>query len=324
VGTAGYLGRKVLHALLTLWFVISFNFILFRVMPGDPIGLLARSQHLSRQDQEEQRANLGLDLPLPQQYVRYMADTLTGKFGLSVRQAKPVTEMIAERVTPSLLLVGLGTVFSTVIGVLIGIRGAWKRGSFFDKSTLYGSLALYSMPEGWLGMLLLLLFGGTVFHFFPAGGYRSAGGDLQGLEYMVDVGKHLFLPVLTLTLGYVGEYAIIMRASLVEMMGEDFVQTARAKGVPDRLVRRRHAVPNAFLPTFTLIFLSFGFLLGGAIVVETVFSFPGMGLLAWEAANELDFPVLQAFFLLSSGMVIIFNLIADVTYGYLDPRIRAA
>ena len=322
MGTAGYLGRKVLHAVLTLWFVISFNFVLFRWMPSDPIALLVRSQHLSREDSAEQLANLGLDLPIPQQYVRYMADTLTGNFGLSVRSAKPVLDVIGDRVIPTVLLVGLGTIFSTAFGVFIGIRGAWRRGSVFDKTSLYGSLALYSMPEGWLGMMLLLLFGGTVFQWFPSGGFRSPG--LEGVEYLVDIAKHLALPVLTLTLGYIGEYAIIMRASLIEMMGEDFVQTARAKGVPDRLVRRRHAIPNAFLPTFTLIFLSFGFLIGGAIVVETVFSYPGMGQLSIEAVYENDYPLLQALFLISSAAVILFNFLADVTYGYLDPRIRAA
>ncbi len=321
MGTFGYLGRKVLHAVLTLLFVISFNFVLFRWLPGDPILLLARSQHLSREDIAEQIGNLGLDLPLPQQYLHYMGDTLTGNFGLSVRSSQPVLEVIGDRIVPTLRLVGLGTLFSTILGVLIGIKGAWRRGSVFDKTSLYGSLALYSMPEGWLGMLLLLLFGGSVFHLFPAGGVRSPG--LEGFAYFVDIANHLVLPVLTLTLGYIGEYAIIMRASLIEMMGEDFVQTARAKGVPDRLVRRHHAIPNAFLPTFTLIFLSFGFLLGGAIVVEFVFSYPGLGALSIEAVNESDFPMLQALFLISSGAVILFNFLADITYGYLDPRIKA-
>jgi peptide/nickel transport system permease protein len=130
--------------------------------------------------------------------------------------------------------------------------------------------------------------------------------------------------LLTLTLGYIGEYAIIMRSSLLEVMNDDFVQTARAKGVQDRLVRRHHAVPNAILPTFTLIFLSFGFVLGGAIIVEVVFSWPGIGRLTYEAIQELDYPVIQGVFLLSSATVIIFNLIADVTYGYIDPRIREA
>lgn len=323
MGSLGYIGKKTLHAILTLWFVITFNFFLFRVMPSDPIQLLARSQHLSADDIAEQRANLGLDLPLRQQYVLYMKNVLTGNFGVSVRSGEPVIDKIQERVVPSVLLVGLGTLFSTVFGVLIGIKGAWRRGSTFDKSSLYGSLALYSMPEGWLGMILIMLLAGTVFAWFPSGGYRSAQ-DLDGFTYIVDVANHLFLPVLTLTLGYIGEYAIIMRASLLEMMGEDFVTTARAKGVPDRLVRKRHAVPNAFLPTFTLIFLSFGFLLGGAIVVEYVFSYPGLGSLAYEAVAELDYPTLEAFFLISSAAVILFNLVADITYGYLDPRIRTA
>jgi peptide/nickel transport system permease protein len=176
------------------------------------------------------------------------------------------------------------------------------------------------MPEGWLGMLLILLLGGTFLRLFPSAGY-SSGGNLEGFDYIVDVGNHLFLPVLVLTLGYIGEYAIVMRASLLEMMGEDFVQTARAKGVPDRLVRRRHAVPNAILPTFTLVFLSFGFIIGGAIIVESIFSFPGLGQLSYQAVNELDYPVLQAVFLISSAAVIVFNLIADLLYGYLDPRI---
>ena len=134
---------------------------------------------------------------------------------------------------------------------------------------------------------------------------------------------HLFLPLLTLTLGYVGQYAIIMRSSMIDMMNEDYVQTARAKGVPERLVRRRHVVPNAFLPAFTLIFLSFGFVLGGAIVIESVFSWPGLGLLTYQAINTLDYPVIQGVFLIASAAVIVFNLVADVTYGYLDPRIRA-
>jgi peptide/nickel transport system permease protein len=317
----GYLGKKTLHALLTLWFVLTFNFVLFRLMPADPVTLLVRQQHLSPQDVEEQKDALGLNDPIPQQYLIYLGDTLTGDWGTSIRSSAPVTELIVERLPATLLLVGFGTLFSTVFGVLIGIKGGWTRGSRYDKTTLYGSLALYSMPEGWLGMLLLLLFGGTVFQFFPSGGYRS-GSDLEGFAYVADVLNHLFLPCLTLTLGYIGEYVIIMRASLIEVMSDDFVQTARAKGVPDRLVRRHHAVRNAFLPTFTLIFLSFGFVIGGAIVVETVFSYPGLGQLTYQAIKELDYPVLQAIFLISSAAVIGANLVADLTYGYLDPRIR--
>ena len=228
---------------------------------------------------------------------------------------------IWSRVWPTVLLVGLGTLLSTVIGIWIGIKGGWRRGSAFDTTTLYGSLALYSIPEGWLGMLLLLVLSGML-GLFPAGGYESGGET--GVARLVDVLNHLFLPLLTLTLGYLGQYAIIMRSSMIDVTHEDFVMSARAKGVPEYQVRRRHVVPNAFLPTFTLIFLNFGFVLGGAIVVEAVFSWPGLGLLTYEAINQLDYPVIQGVFLLSSAAVIAFNLAADITYGYLDPRVREA
>jgi peptide/nickel transport system permease protein len=322
VGSRKYLLRKTVHAIATLIFVLAFNFYLFRVMPGDPIQLLARSQHLSRTDIAEQIQQLGLDEPLPVQFAVYLRETLTGNLGVSVRSAVPVGELIRDRLWPTVLLVGLATLLSTVFGLLIGIKGGWRRGSAFDTTSLMSSLVLYSMPEGWLGMILLILFAGLL-GWFPAGGYQSPA-ELAGLQHVVDVLNHLFLPCLTLTLGYIGEYAIIMRSSLLEVMGEDFITTARAKGVQDGLVRRRHAVPNALLPTFTLVFYSFGFILGGSIIVEAVYSWPGLGQLTYQAINELDYPVIQGIFLVFSAAVIFFNLLADILYGYLDPRIREA
>ena len=321
MGARRYLLSKFLQALATLLFVLTFNFFLFRVLPGDPIGLLARSQRLTEADIAEQRATLGLDQPLPQQYVTYVRQTMSGNLGVSLRTARPVWDIIGSRLHPTLLLVGLGTLFASVLGILIGIKGGWERGSRFDTSTLYGSLVLYSVPEGWLGMLLLITFSG-ILGWFPAGGFGS--GDTTGITRVVDIANHLFLPVLTLTLGYIGEYAIIMRSSMVDTVNEDFVTIARAKGVPDPMIRKNHVVPNAFLPTFTLIFLSLGFVLGGAVVVETVFSWPGIGLLTYNAIQTLDYPVIQGVFLLSSAAVIICNLVADVMYGYMDPRVREA
>jgi peptide/nickel transport system permease protein len=312
----------VLHALGTLAFVLAFNFILFRAV-GDPVELLTHSTlHLDPAEKAALREELGIDDPLPFQFVNYVGDSLRGEFGYSFITGRPVIESVVEKVWPTILLVGTSTVLSTLFGVLIGIRGAWRRGSAFDTSSLLGSLTLYSMPEGWLGMILLIVFAGML-GWFPAGGIESTD-RLTGLSHVLDVATHLFLPCLTLTLGYLGEFAIIMRSSLLEVMGEDFIQTARAKGVRDRDVRRRHAVPNALLPTFTLAFYSIGFILGGAVLIEEVFSWPGLGQLTYAAIESLDYPVIQAVFLLSSAAVILFNLLADVLYGYLDPRVKDA
>jgi peptide/nickel transport system permease protein len=319
VGSRRYLLSKCLQALVTLWFVLTFNFFLFRVLPGDPIGMLARSEKLSPTDIAALRHDQGLDLPMAQQYVVYMKNVVTGNLGESLRTGLPVRDLLGSRMWPTVLLVGLGTILASWLGVLIGIRGGWRRGSRFDTTSQYSSLVLYAMPEGWLGMLLLLVFSGWL-HWFPAGGYASA--DETGVAHLVDLLDHLFLPLLTLTLGYIGGYAIVMRSSMIDTINEDFVHTARAKGVPERLVRSKHVVPNAFLPSFTLIILSFGFVLGGAIVIETVYSWPGLGLLTYQAIQTLDFPVIQAVFLIASAAVIVANLIADITYGYLDPRIK--
>jgi peptide/nickel transport system permease protein len=316
-----YIVRKVLQALLTLVFVLTVNFLLFRILPGDPVSLLTRSLRLSEQDVAELQAELGLDQPLISQYFTYMGQTLTGNLGVSLRTGTEVSEIIRSRIWPTMLLVGLGTLFATVIGIWIGVKGAWRRGRAFDRSSLLTSLALYSTPEGWLGMLLLLVFSGML-GWFPAGGFESGG--LTGIPRLVDILEHLFLPVLTLTLGYVGEYAIVMRSSMLDVLHEDFVTSARAKGVPEPTIRRRHVVPNAFLPTFTLIFLNIGFVLGGAVVIEAVYSWPGLGLLAYTAIDTVDYPVIQGVFLIASLGVIVFNLFADIAYGYLDPRVRGA
>jgi len=312
----------VAGALATLAFVLAFNFVLFRTI-GDPVKLLTRSAlHLDEQEQAALREEFGLDGSVWEQFVGYVPDTLTGNFGTSFISGRPVTDVVGERVGKTILLVGLSTTFSVALGLMIGIRGAWRRGSRFDRSSLLGSLVLYSTPEGWLGMVLIVIFAGWL-GWFPAGGYQSAA-DLTGLAHIRDVLTHVFLPCLTLTLGYIGEYSIVMRSSVIDVLGEEYIHTARAKGLRDDAVRRSHAVPNALLPTLTLVFYSFGFVLGGAIIVEGVFSYPGLGQLTYQAIGSFDYPVIQAVFLLSSAAVILFNLVADILYGYLDPRIRVA
>lgn len=315
----GYVVRKVGWAMLTLVFVLAVNFFLFRIMPGDPVALLARSQRLTPEAIAQQRRLYGLDEPLLQQFVTYVKETVTGHLGLSLVSGEPVTQVIGGRIWPTVLLVGTGTIIAVVIGVIAGIKSGWFRGSAFDRGSLYSSLLLYATPEGWLGMLLLVVFAGTL-GWFPSGGISS--GNYTGWANVREVLDHMILPVATLSLAYVGQFLIVMRSSMLEVKDEDYVTVGRALGLPDRLVRKRRAAPNAFLPSFTLIVLSFGFVLGGAIVIETVFSWPGLGQLTYRAIESQDYPVLQALFLLTSAAVIFANLVADIAYGFLDPRIE--
>jgi peptide/nickel transport system permease protein len=324
VGTRRYLLQKCAQAFFTLVFVVCFNFFLFRVLPGDPARILARNKLLPAEAVAELQADFGLDQPLfPQQFLNYVGDTVRGNLGISYTYRIPVTQKIAERFLPTLLLLGVSTVIFTVLGIFIGIWGAWRRGSAFDIGSLSFSLVGYSMPDFWLGLLLLITFS-VIVPVFPVGGIKTTTPEYTGLRAVYDVAGHMVLPTLTLVLAYIGEYALVMRSSLLEVSGEEYIQTARAKGLRDVMVRRRHAVPNALLPTVTLIALNMGFILGGAITVETVFSWQGLGLLEVQALEAPDYPLLQGLFLLFSVAVIVANLVADILYGYLDPRVKAA
>ncbi|HEX5771593.1 MAG TPA: ABC transporter permease [Nocardioidaceae bacterium] len=321
-----YVTGKVAGALGSLAFMLVFNFFLFRVLPGDPVRTLARNRLVSEKQMDELTRTLGLDQPLPQQFLTYLQNTFTGELGLSFKYRVPVAELIADRFWPTLLLVGTGTLLATTIGLWMGIRSAWNRGSRFDKASTGTSLTLYAMPEWWFGLLLMSVFAvgiGPIPGIFPTGGMVSPGVDPTSLEGLLDIAWHLTLPVVTLTAAYLAEYSLIMRSSLLDEMGEDYLTTARAKGLRDVEVRNKHAVPNALLPATTLIALNLGFVVAGAITIETVFSIPGLGLLTTEALEVPDFPLLQGTFLFFSAAVIVANLVANLLYAFLDPRVRA-
>ena len=320
-----YVLGKALGAVGSLGFVLVVNFFLFRVLPGDPARSLTRGRVVSKEQLEAFREQYGLDQPLPQQFLTYLQNTVQGDLGVSIRYNVPVSELIVDRMWPTIALVGLSTILATVIGVYLGMVAAWRRGGGFDKFSTGATLTLYSMPEWWLGLLLIAALSvgfGPVPGIFPTGGLNSIDADPGSLSGLVDAGWHLTLPVLTLTLAYLAEYALIMRSSLLDELGEDYLVTARAKGLRDIEVRRRHAVPNALLPTTTLAAINIGFVVSGAITIETIFSIPGLGLLSYEALSIPDYDVLQGTFLLASGAVIGANLVANLIYGILDPRVR--
>jgi peptide/nickel transport system permease protein len=321
-----YVVRKVVQSLLTLVFIIVFNFFLFRVMPGDPVRLLTRQRgvQLSPEAQAALIRDLGLDLPLPAQFLDYAGDVLRGDFGMSfIYQGQTVMEVFLRFLWPTVLLVGTATVITIAIGVYLGIRSGWHRGSKLDVTSMGLSLTAYSMPDFWLAMMLLIVFS-TALGWFPSGGYSTPNSGLTGFAYVTDILNHLFLPVLTLTIGYVGEYYLVMRSSLLDVLGEDYIVTVRAKGVRERRVLWGHAVRNALLPTISLIALSFGVVIGGAITVELVFSYPGLGLLTIQALDSQDFLLLQGLFFFFSLAVLLSNLAADLLYSYFDPRVREA
>lgn len=312
---------KIGGALLTLAFVLVFNFFLFRVVQTDPVSTLFRGRNIPQERLDQLRAEFGLDKPLGGQFIDYLEETAQLNLGLSYQSRQPVWEEIKSKIPATLALVGISSVLSAVIGTALGVAAAWRRGTKTDYGITTSTMLFYSMPDFWLGMLLLV--GGAIATgLFPVGGMVDAGSSRAGIGRLLDQAHHMALPALTLTLAYLGEYAIVARSSLLETMKEDYLIVARAKGLRDIKVRNRHAIPNALLPVVTLSAINLGFVLSGAIAVETVFSWPGLGKATSDAIRGPDLPMLQGLFLLFSAAVIFFNLIADLVYGRLDPRVR--
>jgi peptide/nickel transport system permease protein len=316
-----FVAGKVLGALGTLAFVIVFNFFLFRVVEGNPVGTLFRGRNLTEAQRLALKHQFGLDGSKLDQFWQYLVQLGHLNLGRSYETNATVFSEIAHAAWPTVVLVGLSTLLSTVFGVWMGIVAGWRRGSARDHGFTTFTMATYAMPDFWLGMLLLIVFA-VILGWFPIGGMEDPASTATGFAKLVEHAHYLVLPCATLTLAYLGEYAIVMRSSLIDVKQEDYLILARAKGLRDAVVRRRHAVPNALLPIVTLIAINFGFVLSGAIAVESIYSWPGLGLLTYHAIRAPDLPMLQGLFLVFSASVIFFNLAADLAYAYLDPRVR--
>jgi peptide/nickel transport system permease protein len=319
-----YLGRKLGQAALTIFAIVILNFLLFRMMPGSPERILLRNPNLSQVQLEAVKARWGLDKPLvPDQLVAYLGSTLTGDLGYSLKfQGKPVVDVISDSLWPTVLLIGLGELVAIVVGLTIGAYAGWRRGSVVDRVGTGASLILYSMPYFVIGMPLIIIFAAGL-HWFPTSGMTSVGTSGQGfVGQLFDLGRHLVLPLTTVALGLIGSYSIIMRSAILETRSEDYMTTARAKGITDGRMLRSHAFPNALLPMVTIIAINLGYVVAGAITAEVVFNWPGLGSLTVDALGARDYPILQGVFLLLSIAVVVANLIADLVYGLLDPRVR--
>ncbi len=321
---ARYALRRVLQAIPILFILSILLFAMVRAAPGGPLATAYRNPNVTKEQIELLKKQLGLDKPLPVQYVNWLGDMLRGDMGESIKFRRPVSTMIAERIPNTLILVGVSFLVTLIIALPVGILSARKPYSIFDYAATTLTFIGQSVPEYWLGLALILVFYVTIVNpatgkpLFPAGGMRTIGGN----NNLLDLGWHLVLPVAALSTAWVAWYSRFLRSSLMDVLHEDYVRTARAKGATDRAVYYKHALRNAILPLVTLIALDLPSLFAGALYIETIFAWPGMGRLFWDAARGRDYPVLLAVVMIDAVIIIVCNILADLFYGILDPRVK--
>jgi ABC-type dipeptide/oligopeptide/nickel transport system permease component len=317
---ADYVIKRGFFALVTVFVAITINFFLFRVLPGTAVTDLSRVPHASPQLKHALTVEFGLDKPKWEQYLIYLKNLLHGNMGISFAYQQPVSHLLIQDLKNTLPMVTVGTVAAIAVGVVTGVLSAWRRGSVPDHVSTNAAIFAYAFPTQWLGLMLLIIFAGTL----PAGGMSNPFlfGAEPFWQHLADVGQHMILPAATLMLTAYGSYTLVVRSSMLETLGEDYVLTARAKGLPPRRVVRRHAFRNALLPVVTLVALDLGYIVGGALLIEVIFSWPGIGLAMYDAIGQRDYPMLQGGFLILTVAVIVLNFAADLLYFRLDPRIR--
>jgi peptide/nickel transport system permease protein len=319
---ADYVVKRTVFAITTVFFALTLNFVLFRAAPGDATSSLRGCRQCTPEFRDALHAELGLDKSKLEQYWIYLQELAHGDLGLSFVSRQPVWDELRDPILNTLPMVALGYIFAIVFGILVGVIAAWRRGTFADWGGLLSALVFYSLPTQWLGLMLLILFSGVL----PSSGIADPFiefTDASTWEVVLDRLEHMILPSMTLGLVLYGEYALIVRSSMLETLGEDYILTARAKGLANWAIVWKHAFRNALLPIVTLIALTLGYVVAGSILVEAVFSYPGIGLLTYEAIFARDYPVLQGAFLILTLSVVIANYIADLLYFRLDPRISA-
>lgn len=318
----GYVLRRLLQAVPTLLLIAALNFVVIQLAPGDAAEVLAgESGGASSETVAQMRKHFGLDKPKPVQLALYLEKLATLDLGFSYRNNMPVRDLIAERFVPTLLLMGTTMAISIAAGILLGLLSASHVGRWRDSVISVVSLISYAVPLFWLGLMMIVVFS-LKLGWFPTSGMESITAFHTGWARVVDIAHHLVLPAATLTLFYLALYTRLMRAAMLEQQGLDYVTTARAKGLTDGQITFRHIVRNALLPVVTMAGVQVGALLGGSIVVETVFGWPGMGLLAYQSLSARDINVLLGIFFVSACVVVAVNLLVDLLSAALDPRIE--
>jgi peptide/nickel transport system permease protein len=320
-----FIGQRLLHSLFVLWAVVTILFLMFRLMPGNPMAAYI-SEALGEDEQAAIMRQFGLDKPLWVQYFIYLGNLLQGQLGLSFHQRQPVWDIVMGVFPNTIVLTLTGLIVAYIFGVIAGAFLAWKRGTWIEGVTIPLVLGTRAAPEFWVGMVLLAVFAFTL-NWFPAGGANSPGAFYESeLQRFLspDFLAHLVLPALTLALYLQGLPLLLMRSTMLEVMHEDFVTMARMKGLSEWRIVIRHAARNALLPVVTAFAISFGQIVGGNVVVETVFSWPGLGRMLVNAVSNSDYPLAQGAFLLITIVLIAANFVAELLYSVLDPRVTHA
>lgn len=316
-----FIAQRIVKGVIVLLCIVVLNFFLIRLAPGDPAVVMAGEAGASDQVFVAQlREKFGLDKPLPEQLYRYVKGIVTFDLGFSFRQQAPVSQLILERLPATLLLTLTAFAISLIFGILFGMLAARFAGTWADTAITVLALIFYATPLFWIALMAILVFS-VWMDWLPSFGYETVGANYTGFAHVLDVGAHLIMPAMTIGFFFMATYTRMTRASMLEVRRLDFVKTARAKGVSDAVIQRRHILRNALLPVVTLAGLHSGTLIGGAVLTETVFAWPGIGRLMYDALIQRDYNLLLGVFVVCSAMVLIFNLITDLVYRAVDPRI---
>ncbi len=315
-----YVVKRAAFAVATIFVALTINFVLFRILPGNAASNISHVPGAGPQLREALQAQFGLDKPMWQQYLLYLKQLLHGNLGISFANQQPVSSNLARAMANTIPMVLTGTVIAIALGIATGVLSAVRRGTATDSLSTNLAITFYAFPTQFIGAMLLILFAGV----FPAAGMSDPfATDLSTTAHIRDLSSHMFLPVLTLVLTLYGENTLIVRSAMLETLGDDQILTARAKGLPKRTIIRRHALRNAMLPTLTMIALSLSAVVTGVILVEVIFSWPGIGSALYQAVLQRDYPMLQGGFLVITVTVITINFFADLLYFRLDPRITS-
>jgi len=326
MGFKEYVGKRVLQGIVTVMLAITLNFILFRIMPGDPTQAMVGDPRMDPETRIALIAKFGLDKPLLEQFVLYLYNLFSGELGVSFTQmGRPVVDIIfGRKLINTVILMGSSMFLAFALGIIVGVIAAWKHGTKVDMSSIVFSLVTYSMPVFWFGMLLLLLLSYYI-NVVPIAGTVTPGvAHANFFEYASDYLHHLIAPLITLAVSFFGGYFLFMRDTILDVFTEDYMLTARAKGLSDRKILFKHAMRNALLPMVSIMGVHLTFLISGATMTETVFSWDGLGRLIYDSVRDADYPVLQGIFLMMAILVVVASLCADITCAYLDPRIKEA